>query len=245
MDLDSPDRFEACRAMILGKPSLKAFYEDIYSRYRSVAKSQDLPRGSLVEIGSGAGFAKDFVPEIITTDIINYPGIDQVIDGREMPFESGSVAAFFLVNCLHHIPDAESFFREVDRCLAPGGVALIIDQHHGWISRWVLRYAHHEPYNPNAAEWKFESTGPLSGANGALSWIIFQRDKSLFTQRFPKLHVVSYNPITPLFYWLCGGLNPWTLIPKAAIGLFRCLDVFLLRLHPKLGSFVEIKLKKI
>lgn len=244
MDLNSPERFEACRRQILGKPSLKAFYDDIYARYQAVAQLPDLPRGLLVEIGSGAGFTKDVVQGIVTTDVIEYPGIDQVIDGREMPFTDGSVAAFFLSNCLHHIPDAEAFFREVERCLAPEGMVLIIDQHHGWISRWILRYAHHEPYNPHARDWSFASTGPLSGANGALSWIIFERDQAKFSQRFPTLRVLAYEPIMPLFYWLSGGLKPWTLVPRAAIGIARSLDRLLLKLQRNFGSFVEIRLQK-
>ncbi|MBK8443443.1 MAG: hypothetical protein IPL35_08515 [Sphingobacteriales bacterium] len=47
--------------------------------------------------------------------------------------------------------------------------------------RFFYQNFHHEPFQPEAASWEIPSTGPLSGANGALPWIIFKRDIDLFT----------------------------------------------------------------
>jgi hypothetical protein len=40
--------------------------------------------------------------------------------------------------------------------------------------------------NPDAADWSFPAVGPLSGANGALPWILFERDRARFEREFPQ-----------------------------------------------------------
>ncbi len=77
----------------------------------------------------------------------------------------------------------------------------------------ILRYAHHEPSDPGAREWRFKTTGPLSGANGALTWIVFRRDRERFERQFPELGLERYEPHTPLRY----------------------------RLSPEYGSFVDVE----
>lgn len=241
--LNDPARGTEIRSVLQRKYGLKSLYEEIYSRYKS-SLGKSPPTGHAVELGSGAGFVKSVIPEILTTDILPYQGIDAAVDGTRMPFPDNSLRFVCMWNVLHHIPDAEALFHELDRCLVPGGRVLIQDQHLGWISRWILRYFHHEPFRPESKEWAFATDGPLSGANGALAWIIFQRDAATFRARFPNLRVHGYQPHTPLRFWLAGGLKSWSLIPPGAWSLVTALDRLLIRLSPQLGSFVEIELEK-
>jgi len=60
----------------------------------------------------------------------------------------------------------------------------------------ILRFAHHEPFDPDAVEWACPSSGPLSGANGALARIVFERDRPRFERLFPSLRLVSIEPQT-------------------------------------------------
>ena len=54
----------------------------------------------------------------------------------------------------------------------------------------------------------------MNGANQALSYIVFKRDKVLFEQKFEQLEIVYISPITNyLRYLLSGGLNFKALIP--------------------------------
>lgn len=161
-----------------------------------------------------------------------------------MPFADRSVACFFLLNTFHHIPDVETFLREADRCLKPGGRIVMVDHNYGWISGFVLRFLHHEPFQPKAKTWAFPSSGPLSGANGALPWIVFKRDKERFSRLFPNFRLVRYRPFAPLFYWLTGGLKPWQVTRPWNMRFLEWLDSSLLRIHPHFGSFVEIVLEK-
>jgi SAM-dependent methyltransferase len=238
--LDSPDRVAELRAVIDAKPALKRFYAEIYARY--AASLAMCPQGGLaVELGSGGGFAQRVVPELVTTDVLPYDGVDRVVDATRMPFANRSVRFFGMLNVFHHIPDVADFLREAGRCLMPGGRLLLIDQHPGWIAKPVLRFLHHEPFRPDATVWQFESTGPLSGANGALAWVVFVRDRAQFIQQFPDLELLQYRPFAPLTYWLSGGLKPWHLLPSAAYDIVAAIDRALLRISIQFGSFVEIE----
>ena len=74
----------------------------------------------MLEVGSGAGVLRDFVPGLITSDILPLPEFDLVVDGVRLPFEPGELRALAMVNVLHHIPRAEDFFLDAARCLRPG-----------------------------------------------------------------------------------------------------------------------------
>ena len=242
-DLDNSARVDDIRRRIHGKPSLKRFYEEMYLEYERCL--QRCPQAGIVlEIGSGAGFAKKIIPDLVTSDILPYEGIDQIIDGTKLPFADQTLRMICMMNVFHHIPDVESFLREAQRCLMPGGRVFIVDQHVGLLSNLILKYIHHEPFLPEAEEWKFKTKGPLSGANGALAWIVFVRDIILFRQLFPQLCLSRYEPHTPLRYWLIGGLKKWNLIPSWAYGLTKKLDHLLSRLSSSLCSFVYIEIKK-
>jgi SAM-dependent methyltransferase len=242
--LDNPARIAEIRAVIDRKPALRRFYAGVYGRYAaSLAKCPK--EGLAVELGSGGGFAQEVIPELLTTDVLPYDGVDRVIDATCMPFADRSVRFLCMTNVFHHIPDVVAFLREADRCLTAGGRLLMIDQHPGWISGPVLRYLHHEPFLPTASDWRFDTTGPLSGANGALAWIVFVRDRARFVREFPTLRILNYGPFGPLSYWLSGGLKRWCLAPRPVLGLVATLDRFLLHLSPQFGSFVEIELVRV
>lgn len=243
--LDTVHNEQELRARIFAKPALRAFYEDIYIRYKKyLALHAGKEKALAVELGSGASFAKMSVPEITTTDVMPYQGVDLVVDACAMPFANSSVDYFFLLNTLHHIPNAEAFFSEADRCLKPGGKIVIFDQNRGFFSEWILRYAHHEPYDTKRERWDFPSTGPLSGANGALAWIIFERDLERFNRLYPRLKFQGRRPFSPLLYWISGGLKNWTLAPRWLLPFWQGIDKLLLKINPRFGSFVEIVLVK-
>jgi SAM-dependent methyltransferase len=153
-----------------------------------------------------------------------------------------SYVPIILLNVFHHLPDVAAFLREAQRALAPGGRVLILDQHRGWISEPILRWAHHEPYEPGARDLAFASTGPLSGADGALAWIVFERDRERLAGVAPELRLERHRPAYPLSYWLAGGLKPWSLLPGPLFGAARAVDAALAAPVPRLGSFVEIDL---
>lgn len=241
--LDSVENENEVLRILKKKPFLQKFYLEVYDFFKLALER--CPRtGLVVELGSGKGFIKERIPETITTDVLAYEGIDQIVDARKMPFKDESVRAFLLFDVFHHIPDVEAFFKEASRCLVPGGRILMVDQYLGWISRPVLKYLHHEPFHPQATEWAFPEGGPLSSANGALAWMVFERDREKFQKLFPTLQVARYQPHSPLRYWLSGGLKSWSLAPGFLFPLWTALDQILVKLTPRLASFVNIEVVK-
>lgn len=241
--VDDPSRGPQIREIISKKPGLHALYLEFYERYRAALNNTKVP-GLAIEIGAGAGFVREAIPGVIASDILPYDNLDVVFDARAMPFPDESVRFLCMLNVFHHIPDVMGFLQEAQRCLKPGGRILILDQHRGWLSRWILQYAHSEPYVPDSPVWSFQTTGPLSGANGALAWIVFRRDLAHFRAKFPSLELEEYSPHTPLRYWLTGGLKSWSLLPGALFNIATRIDALLLAISPQFGSFVSITVKK-
>ena len=79
LHLDNPETTNLHRTIIQGKPFLKSIYEEWY---RLVAQS--LPRGCapVVELGSGAGFAGQFLPGLITSEVCFFPNVHVAFDGQ-------------------------------------------------------------------------------------------------------------------------------------------------------------------
>ncbi len=243
VSLDSSDRARSIRERILSKPFLKRFYEERYDEFRRCLERA--PQGGMaVEIGSGAGFLKTVLPIVTTSDVLPYDGVDRVLDATRLDLPNASVRAVYLFDVLHHIPDAEAFFSELDRVLVPGGRVLITDQYVGWISKWILKYAHHEPFDDRTERWSFETSGPLSGANGALSWIVFFRDRARFKKLYPRLAIASVKRHSPFRYWISGGLKAWSLAPGILFGFWSIVDAWTAAVFPKAASFFSVELVK-
>jgi SAM-dependent methyltransferase len=239
--LDDPGRADELRCRIQQKTALRRLYEETYQRWADCLRRCPAD-GLAVELGSGGGFVKQVLPAVVTTDVIEYAGVDRVVDATRMPFADGSLRALFLLNVLHHVPDVAAFLREAARCLAAGGRVLIVDQYPGLIGGPVYRFLHHEPFDARAADWRFPSKGPLSDANGALAWIVFERDRERLLREHPALQLVAFRPHTPLRYWLAGGLKKWSLLPGPLFPLATALDRALVGISRRFGSFVDIEL---
>jgi SAM-dependent methyltransferase len=242
--LDSAERSSDIVHIIKSKPSLLRLYGEYYSKF-AAALSRCPESGLALEIGSGMGFSKEYVPSLETSDVIPYPGIEHLVDATKMPFQSSQLRGIFMLNVFHHIPDVGAFLSEASRCLMSGGRIFIIDQHHGWISRWILRYVHHEGYDSKVTDWPFTSEGPLTSANGALAWIVFKRDEAILTEKYPNLKLLYYRTHTPFRYWLAGGLKKWSILPLFLFNFASRLDSLLIHFFPEMGSFVEVELVRI
>ncbi len=241
--LDDHTRVKQIQSIIRRKKSLTKLYFEFYSKYLDCI-SRSPVGGISLEIGSGAGFLKEIAPRVITSDIIPYKTVDMVMDACRMPFPDSSISSVFMLNTLHHISKTKSFFPELIRCLTPQGRVFIIDQYHGWLSNGIYKYLHHEPYFPDTANWEFETSGPLSGANGALGRIIFYRDRKIFERLYPSLHITQRTPHTPFRYWFSGGLKSWCLLPESLFKLLTKLDNWVAKEFPNTCSFMDIELVK-
>ncbi len=231
MDLDDPITTELRRAIIQEKPFLCGIYQEWFT---AIASTLPKGAGKIVELGSGAGDFRQYVPEAITSEVSFLSGMDAVLDARALPFREACLRGIVMVDVLHHIPEPRQFFSEATRCLQSGGRISIIEP---WVTPWsklIYAHLHHEPFDPGAPDWTFPPSGPLSGANGALPWIIFERDRRRFEGDFPSLKILSVRPFMPFRYIVAGGVSMRSLVPAATFGLWRSLER---ALSPVMGTW--------
>jgi SAM-dependent methyltransferase len=147
-----------------------------------------------------------------------------VLNGLHLPLADGSLCAIVMTNVLHHLPDVRRFFVEATRCVRPGGVIAMVEP---WISPWsriVYTRLHHEPCLPDAIDWSFPATGPLSSANEALAWMVFERDRAVFEAEFPLWRIETVRPMMPLRYLASGGVSMRSLVPGFAFTPMRLIE---------------------
>jgi|ERR1051326_2747024 SAM-dependent methyltransferase len=240
MDLDDPLTTEKRRAVIRGNGFLKKIYDEWYRTLADVVPGGD---GAALELGSGAGFMESYIPGLITSEVFFCGGIQLVADARQLPLSSGSLRAILMVDVLHHIPDVRQFLTEAGRCLRSSGVLAMIEPWNTTWSRFIYQHLHHEPFLPDVREWAFPSSGPLSGANGALPWILFSRDRELFEREFPHFHIEQLRPTMPLRYLLSGGVSMRTLTPKMLFSFWKGVESRF-HLEQSCGMFASILLRK-
>jgi SAM-dependent methyltransferase len=241
LDLDDPQTTHLRRCIIMEKPLLREVYKEWYT-----AITQALPNGdgAVLELGSGAGFLSDHIPDLITSDIFRCDGIRVVLDGHFLPFPQGSLRSIVMTDVLHHLPSVRQFFSDAARCVQTGGALIMIEP---WATSWsklIYTRFHHEPFRPDAAEWEFPSSGPLSGANDALPWIIFERDRTVFEQEFPQWRIETINLTMPFLYLASGGVSMRNIMPDSFLGAIRFLEKVLMPWDNKFAMFAFIFLRR-
>ena len=241
LDLDDPATTELRKQIILSKPFLKAIYDEWYA---ILVRALPSGEGHVLELGSGAGYMAHFLPGLITSEVFCCSGVRLVANGRRLPIADGALRAILMTNVLHHIPNVREFFREALRCLRPHGKILMIEP---WVTPWsrfVYARFHHEPFDPETPDWSFAGAGPLSSANGALPWIIFDRDREKFRAEFPGLLIEQLRPFMAFRYLVSGGVAMRNLIPGFTHSLWARLERALDSQMSRLGMFAFISVVK-
>ena len=239
--IDDPVTTDLRRSIITSKPFLRAIYEDWY---QSILTRIPDSEGAVLELGSGAGFFQQFVPDVITSEVFECPGVQLVADARNLPFSAGDLRAIVMTDVLHHIPDAAAFFREATRCLRPGGAVIMVEP---WVSPWsrlIYTHLHHEPFEPEVEQWDFPAKGPLSDANGALPWILFDRDRKRFEEEFPHLKIKEVRPMMPFRYLVSGGVSMRALMPGWTTPLWKTIERACEPQMKRLAMFSLISLRR-
>ena len=241
LHVDDPATTELRKRIIASKPFLKAIYDEWYAM---LARELPAGEGLVVEFGSGGGYATQFIPGLVTSEVFASPGVQVVSNAQAMPFADGTLRGVVMTNVLHHMPRVRSFFAEATRCLRPGGKILMIEP---WVTSWskiVYTRLHHEPFDPNSAEWTFPPRGPLSGANNAMPWIVFERDRARFEAEFPELSVEKIRPFMPFRYLVSGGVTMRNLMPGFTHGAWLGLENLLKSQMPRLGLFAFVAIRR-
>jgi len=222
---------------------LKKIYIDFYKDL-STSLSSENRKGKIVELGSGGGFIKKIIPNTTTSDILKLVKVDMQFSALKMPFKSTSVNAFVMIDVFHHINDIELFLKEAERCLKIGGQIIMIEPANTFFGGFIYKYFHHEAFIPKG-RWIFSSSGPLSGANAALPWIVFFRDRKKFEKKYPNLKIIKTKTHTPIKYILSGGFSYRQLLPNTFYSSVNFIEKILSPFNAQIGLFYTITIVKI
>ncbi len=224
--LDDPRTTALRREIVRSKPLLEATYREWYALVRA-----DVPTGggAVLELGSGAGFLREVIPDAVASEVFPCPGVHVVLDAQRLAVRTGALRAIVMFDVLHHLPSCRRFFAEAARCVRPGGVVAAVEP---WVTPWsrlVYGRFHHEPFRPDAAAWEFPAEGPLSSANQALPWIVLERDRAAFEREFPQWRVAGVTPLAGLRYLASGGVGLRTLAPAWSAPALRAMERLIAR----------------
>jgi SAM-dependent methyltransferase len=124
------------------KPALRRAYAGFYRLIG--AHLSRLPDGRVVELGSGMGNIKEFIPECLTTDMFPTPWSEQVENAYQLSFASGSLSDLILVDVFHHLKYPGTALGEFWRVLRPGGRVLMVEPSIGLLGLLVYGSLHPE-----------------------------------------------------------------------------------------------------
>ncbi|MCU1500257.1 MAG: Methyltransferase type 11, partial [Acidimicrobiales bacterium] len=234
--VDDPRTTALRRDIIRDKAFLRRLYGEWYGRIVQLLED----RQQVLELGSGAGFFIDYLPHAVTSEVFETPGVRLVADACQLPIGDGALDAIVMTDVFHHIPHVQRFLDEAARCVRPGGRVVMIEPWRTPWSQWVYTHLHHEPFVPDG-DWSIPPSGPLSGANGALPWIVFSRDQARFAQQHAQWRVCRIEPMMPLAYLLSGGVSMRSLLPGWMYPPVRALERWLGQTRWAMFALIELE----
>ncbi|MBX9742861.1 MAG: class I SAM-dependent methyltransferase [Chthoniobacterales bacterium] len=231
VNYDGEDRIRIHNEILCQKKMMQGVFEDFYQLCVTMADKYFCNEGEELEIGSGVSFFKKIRPNLITSDIINAPHLNIILDAQNMSqIKDSSLRSIYAINVFHHFSDPRQFFSELLRVLKPGGGCVLVEPFYGLIAKKFYSNVHQsEHFNPFQKEWESTSDmGIMSNANQALSYIVFKRDREIFEKEYPTLNIVESNLLyNYLRYFFSGGINFKQLLPNISIPILKMCESLL------------------
>jgi SAM-dependent methyltransferase len=230
IDIDGTRRIVAHREVLLAKSGLRRLLRDVYALCVALDVRHFSGVGPRVEVGAGSSLFKESSREIISTDIQAARHLDLVADALRLPFRAASIHAVYGIEFFHHLRDPEVFFDELRRILKPGGGCVLIEPYYGLVASQLYRHLFDsEFFDPGQIGWRAPAIGPMRGANQALSYIVFVRDRATFRTKYPDLRIVQSFPLNNYLRYLgSGGVNFRSVLPDALVPLARLAETALI-----------------
>jgi SAM-dependent methyltransferase len=200
------------------KKAVRLLYRDFHRQLLDTC-----PDGRVLDIGSGTAHIKEFRPDIVSTDILSFPGIDAVADAHRLPFADKSFAGVVMLDVLHHLERPIEFLQEASRVLRPGGRIAMIEPAMTTLARRFYERFHEEPVDMTADPFAPVVINPDRDpfdANQAVPTLLFatQPARRRLEETIPSLGVRSVGWLSLFAYPMSGGFQKWSLIPAAAVG---------------------------
>lgn len=231
VNVDGEDRLVAHRKIMVRKRMLREVFTEFHHIFRKLDDKYLTASGSRIELGAGIAPIRDSYSDVLATDVIYDNHLDCVLDAENMDLPDSSVRVIYGQNCFHHFPHPDRFFSELDRALAPGGGVILLEPYYGFLATFLFkRLFKTEGFDKEFLSWETPVAGPMNGANQALSYIVFVRDREEFERKYPMLEIVHQELCQNHFkYLFSGGLNFRQLLPDWMVPV---INLFQMALSP-------------
>jgi SAM-dependent methyltransferase len=212
--------------------------------YRQLYRDQfkgfpDLGALSVLEVGSGTSPLKQFLSNVITSDVLDLDYLDLVFDCHEIEkldaIRNNSLDVITLTNVLHHLKDSIAFLNRAASKLKSGGKVIATEPFFSVLSTPIFKYLHHEPVDFRIAEPELVYVeGPLASANIALPWLTFFRRPDWLQRLNENFQVatLSTRPFSALSYMATGGISRRLPIPHFVYRWLFLVDLAISRRFP-------------
>ena len=135
------------RARLGVNKNLLFWYSQLYrDQFRDLPNPQML---SILEVGSGTSPLKQFLPNVITSDVLHLAYLDLVFDCHEIDkldaIKDNSLDVITLTNVLHHLKSPIAFLNRAASKLKSGGKVIATEPFFSVLSSPIFKYLHHEP----------------------------------------------------------------------------------------------------
>jgi SAM-dependent methyltransferase len=206
------------------KPLLRA----IYGRFYELVRRNLAPvPGSIVELGSGIGAIKEYIPNCITTDIFANPWIDRIENAYALKFDVGTVSNLILVDVFHHLKFPGTALQEFLRVVVDEGRVILLEPGMGALGKFIYARFHHEAlglrkpiswcapagFNPHRAGYY--------AAQGNASRIFLKREFLVELRPWRVIHALQ---LPEFAYVASGGYSKPQLYPEFMLPWIRMVE---------------------
>lgn len=238
------------RAHLGANQNLLFWYRELYrDQFKDFPNPSAL---SILEIGSGTSPLKQFLSNVVTSDVLNLEYLDLVFDCHEIDkldaIEDNTLDVITLTNVLHHLKSPILFLSRAASKLKSGGKVIATEPFFSAISTLIFKYLHHEPLDFRISDPELRHVqGPLSSANIALPWLIFCRTPEWLQplKDYFDLTRISTRPFSALSYMATGGISHRLPVPGFLYRMLFRVDLAFSRWFPRVcASFFTVTLTR-
>lgn len=199
--------------------AVRAFYATLY---RDILAR--LAPGPTLELGSGIGVFKEFLPDAITSDVAATPYVDLAVNAYNIARDTGrdDWGNLVALDVLHHLQRPLAFMESAAAALRPGGRILLIEPAATPWGILLYRLCHHEPIAPRRLRPPFnfppdDKQGNF--ANMGMSVALFEHHRAEVGRAVAdcSLRLVEHRYRDLITYFSTGGFSRPALLPVALI----------------------------
>src|SRR6267378_1802042 len=134
------------RARLAANKNLLFWYRELYrDQFKDFPNPASL---SILEIGSGTSPLKQFLSNVVTSDVLELDYLDLVFDCHDIDkldaIKDNSLDVITLTNVLHHLKSPIAFLDRAAIKLKSGGKVIATEPFFSAVSTLIFRYLHHE-----------------------------------------------------------------------------------------------------